>query len=248
VRLLDTLEVLAHDRYEALLKKTGVINEEFLDYRTRVVVRVDADGNETVGLETTRAGVDVTEDTGSTGAVVIEDQDTREQEATEEVAGLAQQIAPRNDVPPLRVPLLKMSRVELKFSLADITDLDAFEKLGRRLATDPDDDLRRMELGARIVTGPDGLRRTELVTTTGDRVVSAAATIPLAEARARLVDAVLGAEIVPPHEREARAAERIVDVFVKGLGAHADEILSAYGDRAAARLVRETPPRARGPR
>src|SRR5581483_10946414 len=46
VRLLDTLEVLAHDRYEALLKKTGVINEEFLDYRTRVVVRTDEHGNE----------------------------------------------------------------------------------------------------------------------------------------------------------------------------------------------------------
>jgi type III restriction enzyme len=239
VPLLDTLEVLAHDKYEALLKKTGVINEEFLDYRTRVIVRVDSDGAESVGLETTRAEIEATDDTEATGAVVIEDQETREHDAGEEMSRLAQQIAPRDDLAPLRIPLLKMTKVELKFSLADITDLDPFEKLGRQLATDPDDDLRRIELGARIVTGKDGLRRTELVTTTGDRIVSAAAAIPLDEAREQLIDAVLGAEIVPPHPDEAKAATQIVEAFLRGLGDQAERVLSAFGDRAAARLVRE---------
>ena len=31
--------VLAHERYEALLKKAGVINEDFIDRRTRAVLR-----------------------------------------------------------------------------------------------------------------------------------------------------------------------------------------------------------------
>src|SRR5581483_11424920 len=146
-------------RYEALLKKTGVINEGFLDYRTRVVVRTDEHGNESAHLETTTAEVPIDETGVAVGAVSIEEQDVREQEAEEEAAGLAQQLAPRDDLPPLRIPRLKMTKVELKFSLADITDLDAFEQLGKRLAVEPDDGLRRMELGARIGGGADSTGR-----------------------------------------------------------------------------------------
>jgi type III restriction enzyme len=216
VRLLDTLEVLAHDRYEALLKKTSAINEEFVDYRRRVVVRTDAHGNESAHLETTRADVEVTTDSSATGAVALEDQETREGEAA--ATALAEELMPRDDLPALVVPRLRMTKVQLKFSLKDIVDLDPFEKLGRRLAAEPEDDLRRMELGARVVTGKDGLKHTELVTTTGDRVVSAAKPIPLTEARGRLLDVLAAAEIVPGHEGEAKAAERIVDAFVSGLG------------------------------
>jgi type III restriction enzyme len=233
VPLLDTLEVLAHDRYEALLKKTSVINEEFVDYRTRLVVRTSPDGTETAHVETTRAGVEIGAVDAGVGIASLEE---RESEA--EAERLVEELRPRDDLPALQIPRLKMTKVDLKFSLADITDLNAFESLGRRIATDPDDDLRRMELGARIVTGADGLRRTELVTTTGERIESAARTIPLEEARAHLVDTLLGSQIVVAREAEARAAERIVDAFLAGLGDDAERALSAYLDRAAASLVR----------
>jgi type III restriction enzyme len=236
VGLLDTLEVLAHDRYEALLKKTSVINEEFVDYRTRLVIRTDAEGVSSAHVETTKVSLDVAGD-GAEGALDLAEQGEREHEAEAEMAALSEELRPRDDLPRLRIPRLKMTRVELKFSLADITDLDAFERLGRRLATEPDDDLRRIELGARIVTGADGLRRTELVTTTGERVESAARTIPLAEARAHLLDVVLGAPIVGAHAREAVAGARIVDAFIAGLGGDAEHVLSAYLDRAAGSLV-----------
>jgi type III restriction enzyme len=236
VRLLDTLEVLAHDRYEALLAKTSNINEEFVDFRTRIVVRSDAYGNESAHVETTRAGVDVTTDPSATGAVGLEDQETRENDAVAEA--LAQQLVPRSDLAPLVIPRLRMTKVELRFSLKDVVDLEPFEKLGRRLASDPEDELRRMELGARVVTGKDGLKHTELVTTTGDRIVSAPKPIALDEARERLLDAILGAEVVPPHPSEAKAAERIIDAFVSGLGDGADRVLSAFIDRAAGSLVR----------
>ncbi len=237
VPLLDTLEVLAHDKYEALLKKTSAINEEFVDYRTRLVVRKDTEGKESAHVETSKADVEITIGERD-GAVGIVEQDERESEAADEVTHLNEELRPRGDLPALEIPRLKMTKVELKFSLADITELDAFEKLGRRLASEPEDDLRRMELGARIVTSSDGLRRTELVTTTGDRIVSKAKPIPLDEARARLLDALLGAEIVPPHASEAHAAERIVDAFLRGLGDGAERVLSAFLDRAAASLVR----------
>jgi type III restriction enzyme len=38
IELLDTLEVVAHERYEDLLKKAGVLNQAFIDYRTRAVL------------------------------------------------------------------------------------------------------------------------------------------------------------------------------------------------------------------
>ena len=237
VPLLDTLEVLAHDRYEALLKKTSAINEEFVDYRTRLVVRRDAEGNETAHVETTPVDVEIVIGERD-GAVGIAEQDAREDEAAEELSQLSEELRPRGDLPALEIPRLRMTKVTSKFSLADITELDAFEALGRRLASEPEDDLRRIELGARIVTGSDGLRRTELVTTTGERIVSQAEAIPLEEARARLLDVLLGAEIVPPHAHEARAAERIVDAFLRGLGASAEQVLSAYLDRAGASLIR----------
>jgi type III restriction enzyme len=244
VGLLDTLEVLAHDRYEQLLKKTSVINEEFVDYRTRLVLRENAEGVETAHVETINATVEVGPDAGE-GGVDLAEQDEREAEADAEIEGLKQELQPRPDLPPLKIPRLRMTKVDLKFSLSDIIDLDAFEKLGRQLATEPDDDLRRLELGARIVTGEDGLRHTELVTTTGDRIESAAQTIPLADARTHLVDAVIATDVAGAHASEAKAAERIVDTFVAGLGEDAERVLSAFLDRAAGALVREVTKEAR---
>ena len=45
-----------------------------------------------------------------------------------------------------------MTPVKSKFSLADITDLDPFEQLGKRLAANPGEELRRMQVSAKIVT------------------------------------------------------------------------------------------------
>jgi type III restriction enzyme len=59
IELLDTLEVLAHERYEQLLKKTGVINEAFVDYRTRVRVQTDANGDQSARPETIEIGTEV---------------------------------------------------------------------------------------------------------------------------------------------------------------------------------------------
>ena len=36
--------MLGHERYEDLLRKAGVLNEQFIDRRTRAVLRRDAEG------------------------------------------------------------------------------------------------------------------------------------------------------------------------------------------------------------
>lgn len=64
IEILDTLEVLGHERYEALLKKADVLNEEFVDYRTRLVLREDAEGRLVPVVQTEQVGTEiaVTED------------------------------------------------------------------------------------------------------------------------------------------------------------------------------------------
>jgi type III restriction enzyme len=80
--------------------------------------------------------------------------------AEAELTQLQSQLPPRSDLPVLRVPRLKMTPVESQFSLADITDLDPFRKAGERIASNPEEQLRRTRLSARVVEGLDGVRRT----------------------------------------------------------------------------------------
>ncbi len=48
VEMLDTLEVVAHEKYEALLARAGVLNEQFIDKRTRAVLRHNSAGQQVV--------------------------------------------------------------------------------------------------------------------------------------------------------------------------------------------------------
>jgi hypothetical protein len=57
------------------------------------------------------------------------------------------------------IPVLRMSTVESRFSLADITDTHRFRKLGASLATNPDGELARTLVSARVVMGSDGIKR-----------------------------------------------------------------------------------------
>src|SRR5258705_441004 len=57
VEILDTLEVLGHERYEELLKKAGVLNEQFVDWRTRSVLKPDQSGQLVPVTEQTRVEV-----------------------------------------------------------------------------------------------------------------------------------------------------------------------------------------------
>jgi hypothetical protein len=82
---------------------------------------------------------------------------------------------------------------------ADITDTDRFRKLGVSLAANPDGELTRTLVSARIVLGADGIKRTELVTSgPADRVLSSPTLFDGADLRTQLVDMVLGSPAVPP--------------------------------------------------
>ncbi len=246
--ILDTLEVVAHERYEELLKKAGVLNQAFVDHRTRAVLRTNAQGQTVVVTETTTTTVEPViapsptdqpaqpVDDGSSPVVTTVQE--RAQQVVDAAAKLKQQVARHPDAPPVKVPMLRMSTVQSSFTLADITDTDAFRKLGVSLAADPAGELSRTLLSARLVTGPDGMRRTELVTTTAaDKVRSAPTLFGEDELRTRLADVVLASPAVPARKDQRAALAPLIDAFFEGLGTKAIEVLSANLDRAGARLV-----------
>jgi len=250
VEFLDTLEVLGHERYEDLLRKAGVLNEQFIDYRSRAVLRRNAAGQLVPTAETTTVQAPIAtvetitpspspEETPTyAGTAVIQSVEDHTEKAEQQVAGLQVKLAPRPDLPKLRIPRLKMTMVTSSFSLADITELEPFRRLGESLAADPVGNLRRVTLSARIVNTPDGLRHTEMVTAGAiDQVPSPASLFPLDELRQQLLQRVLAAPAVPARSNQVHPTTQIVDTFLRGLGADAEKILSGYMDRAAGGLV-----------
>lgn len=106
------------------------------------------------------------------------------------------------------------------FGLSDLAE-GPFEALGRRLAAEPEDVLRRVLLGATaaVTTSDDGTRQLELSTTEAQDVIhSSVPLLPLEEAQGRPVRAALEAPTTPARRGQAAAAGRIAAAFVQGLG------------------------------
>lgn len=172
------------------------------------------------------------------GQLMVQSVEDHTARAEGQLLQLRAELPRRPDLPPLRIPQLRMTPVKSDFSLADITDLDPFCKLGQHFAGDPTGNLRRVTLSARVVQGPDRLRHTELVTARAvDRVESPVSLFPLADLRQQLLDQVLTAAVVPARPNQRRPASETVEAFLRGLSGQAEAILSAYMDRAAAGLI-----------
>jgi type III restriction enzyme len=245
IEMLDTLEVLAHERYEELLKKANVINEAFVDYRTWIEMTRDSSGREVARLAQATAEAAVIGEDGSepggpsvgeAGATVTSVEVRIDQ--VEQELQLAVELVPKDGLPALTIPRLVMQGVESNFSLADITDRDTFKRLGERLADDVSGELRRVKVSARILEGKDGLRRTQLISTeAADRVDSEVPLLPLDDAVGNLTSLVLNAEVVPARTKERAALAPLVQAVVAGLGDKGQAVLSTHGDRVAARVI-----------
>lgn len=272
IEMLDTLEVLAHERYDELLRRTGVMNEQLRDYRTRLILQRNEDGEYRVSsqhievrgltgvssssdsygidLDTRNnasfSGTDTSIDrAGSTTFGLnqqavsgfrlegLEERSERHQRAVEQM----REMDPKPGLPPLMIPVLCTESIAVPFSLVDIVDLEPFRSLGRRLATNPDQSLRRERVRARIVE-ERGLRRTEIYTERAQEPVYSKVVLrPMEDLVSELVEAVLRCEVVPERPVEIEAAKRLVNAFVDGLGANAQEVLSGYLETAKAHLV-----------
>ncbi|MDE2974744.1 MAG: hypothetical protein OXU64_08515 [Gemmatimonadota bacterium] len=255
VEFLDTLEVLAHESYDKLLKARKVFQETFIDHRTHAVVSTDLKGNEVVRSETEEVGLqDVVAPAGAAavglpGAVepatetpagaTVATLEGRTAKGASSVKVLRAELRPRDDVDPILVPRLRMTTIRSRFSLADLTDMRPFRLLGEKIAADPAQELRRTVFSARRVVGPDGLPQVHIVRReAADAIEASTDLFPLDRLRSNLARLVLSADAVPGRTEERVHLGRILDAFVEGLGASAQESLSHYLDRAAARLIR----------
>lgn len=238
IEMLDTLEVLAHDRYEDLLRRKNVFSEQFIDHKIRAYLRTDSRGNTVVVRETETVENPVLEQPGLTlgkhslGAPAQDRTDspwppdethvevrtgspTLATVGTRGEAAEAQEFRLREEIPPRRavqVPLLRPVAVKSTFSLTDITDHEQFRILGARLHTSPDDTLRRTVVSAEVYTDPfAGVKSTRLRTSEAvDRVEASGLVLTIGELREYLTSAVLGLGIVAARHDPAGVERRAI--------------------------------------
>lgn len=248
IPILDSLEVISHERYEELLRKSSVLNEQFIDTRSRAVIRMNSMQQPVVQREVTPVAAPIlVEAGGETATDLTTELPPAPMLATmddyvlagEVVAKPPEPLRPKPEAEALLIPVIKSTVPRSEFSLADITDDESFRQLGRKLVADPGlDTLRRVQIGAVVQTGLDGIRTTQVFTVpAADRVPAQLALEPMAYLREKLVDAVFGCSVTPQRLKERNAAERLVDLFLAGLGESAQRALSAYFDRASASLI-----------
>ena len=247
VEFLDTLEVLAHESYDKLLKARKVFQETFIDHRTHAVLSTDRKGNPVVRTETEIQAVHERPAGGATpgptqlvpGTAAVTTVENRTAKAKGTVTVLKSELRARDDVDPILVPRLRMSTIKSRFSLGDLTDMRPFRELGGKIAADPAQELRRTLFSARRVLGPDGLPQVQVVRReAADTIEASSDLFPLDKLRSELTRLVLAAEVVPGRVEEKRHFDKILGAFLEGLGAKAQEALSHYLDRAAWRLVK----------
>lgn len=245
IELLDTLEVLAHERYEELLKRANVLNAQFIDYRTRLIVTSDDKGVEVVTPERSAvatpvtivgpAGIPTDSPEGRPALVSVDARSAAAETEAKFVETMTVLVPIGHE---LRIPIVKMETVKSPFSLADITDLQPFRQLGEHLAADPDKELMRWVLDFESI-GPARDHATERATRRAKDVVESPGTLfPLESARNELADRVMASSVVPSRAHERNALGPILDAFIQGLGPQAESLLSAYMDTATDRLVR----------
>ncbi len=261
VEMLDTVEVLAHERYEALLAKRQVLNEKFIDHAVLTEIRRTAEGNLVARKKIVDEGGDVIPTGKAPGAPIppgarapqqppgsanygqspaqpapaggIIDMDDllgKAKDAAEETEARPRKHYPIPGRVEIAIPYTEKVASKAVVSLNQVHDDAPFTALGRALATEADTELRRTLLK------PDerGMVRGVQAEAT---VEALALDIPLDASRQGLVKAIMRVPAVRPEAGEARAAQRLADLVVAGMGGDAQKHLSAFGERAARRLA-----------
>lgn len=261
LELLDTLEVIAHERYQQLLERRNVLEEQFIETYLEPRVVVAADGSKTieqvsttvtlesVGLELIAGEGTVAEaDTGAlptapTGAPVDEaipvyELSARQSDADAQVATASNEptlYPPLEEREPIVVPKLTARPVPVTVSLVPLyaENQAQFILLGTRLRDDGQSELRRTLLGSKV----QGTTATIRPVDASDHVQAALFDRPLDETRKSMIERIISAGIVERRGVETAAAAQLVDAVISGMGADAGPYLSNFFDTALDRIL-----------
>ncbi|QGP90585.1 hypothetical protein GKZ92_22990 (plasmid) [Gordonia sp. 135] len=253
VQMLDTVEILAHERYEELLKKRESLNEQFIDYgvwmQTRVTEYGETVAERKVGDPVPNPVFPATGDGEAVGEGPGAKRDgdvTPSPDPIQDYAELARKAAAEAEkakvTPHEHLPISGREQIVLPYvnhienpvvvTLNKITDHEkVFTDLAKGLSVEADEVLKRtlLEANGGTITG----------VAAQDAVKAGKLDIPLETSRAALVDAVLTAPGVTRRISEENAAKKIVDTIISAMGADAALHLSAYLDTAKSRLMQK---------
>ncbi|WP_162877248.1 DEAD/DEAH box helicase family protein [Mycobacterium persicum] len=239
IQMLDTVEILAHERYEELLAKREALNEQFVDYGVWMQTRLTESGDTIAEKKITDPlpASEITSPTGADGAessigpMPVQDIEQVAAAAAAEADNAKTDIRqhePLSERQPIVLPYVEHVPVEVVVSLNQIDDDKDFQELGKGLAIDAKEELQRTVLkaeGSKI----KGVKAEDVVK-------ASVLDIPLDQSRRALVDAVLSTPGVTPRTSEVNAAEKIVDAVIGVMGDDAPLWLSSYLETAKRRL------------
>lgn len=256
VEMLDTVEVLAHERYEALLESRQALNEKFIDHAVLIEIRRTAQGSIVARTKIVDEFAEVLPETapssstdsaflysvppisaprlaepGPTGGIAnLADVLDRAKGAAHETESRLRTHYPLPGRTDIAIPYTTKVASRAVVSLNQVHDDAPFIELGKALSTEADTELRRTLLK------PDEEGKIRSVQAEA-RVEALALDIPLEASREGLVRAIMRIPSVRPDAGEARAAQRLADLVIGSMGTEAEKHLSAFGERAARRLA-----------
>jgi type III restriction enzyme len=245
-QMLDTVEVLAHERYEDLLRRRQSLNESFVDHRIYFAARETSDGRtvarkqtaevpitiESIAPAASDETVETTEELVPAAAVQSFEDRVREAQArAEEASSDLRWHSPILDRPPIQIPYVDRVPQPRAVSLNQVHDMAPFTRLGEALTTEADTTLRRTVLEAE--DGRITARRAD------DLVQATIVDFPLEELKRSLVESVMRVRGVERRAGEVAAAKAIVQTVIDVMGEDAQAHLSAFLERAARRLQDE---------
>ncbi|MCB1256390.1 MAG: DEAD/DEAH box helicase family protein [Microthrixaceae bacterium] len=254
-QFLDTVEVLAHERYQDLLKKKDVLNEQFIDYGVWMQTRVTESGETVVEKKVSDPIPDPVFPTPSGGGETPADEDSgdgmgdpsgevSDRAPVQDLADVVdkakkvveKKVTPHEHLPiagrePIAVPYLTHVENVVTVSLNQIPDYGvAFSGLAKSLSVDADDMLKRA-----VLKPVDG--KIMDVEAEDEYRAGVRRDVPLEQSREELVDAVLSAPGVVRRPTEEKAAERIVDTIIAAMGDKAGLYLSVYMSTAKVKVA-----------
>lgn len=162
-------------------------------------------------------------------------------EQARQAADEPEKLKPDLSLGEVAIPVMRVEEIPASYSLSDVWahGQEAFADLGRRFARDPEGTLRRTAVEGRTEVQPDGTVVTRLKPVRAEtKITSDASPPPLAEAKERLVSAILGSQYATGTAEEVNTAKNIVEALVAGAGEQAGSI-GAYLTQISGALVRE---------
>jgi type III restriction enzyme len=235
--MLDTVEVLAHEKYESLLAKREVLNEKFIDHAVLAEIRRTGDGQtvarkkivdvpEAVLPPVTPEGGDGPEQ--PSGVRDLESVLVEVERKAERASAEPRDHAPLPDREPISIPYVAHIPQQVSVSLNQVHDEEPFKRLGQALTHEAANDLTRT-----LLKSEDGKIRGVRAT---ESVEALTLDIPLATSRQGLIERVMQTRGVQRRGTEVNAAARLVDIVIDAMSDEAGLHLSAYFDRCARRL------------